>query len=151
MADKAKPGTGALIDAPVPIRLRLAALWASTMFCYLYADYFTLFLPGRLGSMNSRLIAPLGEATPGILLGVSMMMAIPSLMVLLSLILPPRIGRWANIVAGLLFTGIQGATMIGGGPPFYLFFGTVEMIMTLAIAWTAWAWPRVGTRSAAAE
>ena len=39
------------VDAPVPVRLKLAALWTSAMFCYLYADYFGLFIPGTLEGM----------------------------------------------------------------------------------------------------
>lgn len=131
-----------LHDAPVPHRLKLAGLWASTMFCYLYADYFTLFLKGRMASMNQGMIQPLGEATPGVLLAVSVMMAIPSLMFMATLLLPARLCRWLNVAIGLMFTAIQGATMVGGGPVFYLFFGTVEMIMTLSIALLAFRWPR---------
>jgi hypothetical protein len=130
-------------DQPVSIRHKLSGLWASTLFCYVYADYFTLFLKGRIAQINQGIIGPLGEATPGVLVGVSAMMAIPSLMVAMSLVLPTAIARWCNIVAGLLFTLIQGATMVGGGPPFYLFFGTIEMAMTLSIAVMAWRWPRV--------
>ncbi len=130
-----------LADAPVSIRVKLSALWASTMFCYLYADYFGLFQKGRLASMNAGLIPPLGPATPGVLLGVSVMMAIPSLMVALTLLLPASAVRWACIVLGLAYTAIQGATMIGGAPAYYLLFGTIELLLTLAIGWMAWRWP----------
>jgi hypothetical protein len=129
-------------DGPVSERFVLSGLWASTIFCYIYADFFGLFRKGRMASMNEGMILPLGEATPMVLLAVSVMMAIPSLMVVLSLILPARFARWSNIVFGLAFTFIQGATMIGGAPPFYLFFGTIEMLMTLSIVWTAWRWSR---------
>ena len=95
-----------------------------------------------MASMNEGMILPLGEATPTVLLAVSVMMAIPSLMVALTLILPTRVARWSNILFGLAFTFIQGATMVGGTPPYYLFFGTIEMLMTLSIVWTAWRWSR---------
>ena len=35
----------------VPVRIRLAALWASLTFCYLYGDYFGLYRPGKLQGM----------------------------------------------------------------------------------------------------
>ena len=130
------------VDKPVSERFVLSGLWASTMFCYIYADFFGLFRRGRMASMNEGMILPLGEATPTVLLAVSVMMAIPSLMVALTLILPARVARWSNIVFGLAFTFIQGATMVGGAPPYYLFFGTIEMLMTLSIVWTAWRWSR---------
>ena len=78
------------VDKPVSERFVLSGLWASTMFCYIYADFFGLFRRGRMASMNEGMILPLGEATPTVLLAVSVMMAIPSLMVALTLILPAR-------------------------------------------------------------
>jgi hypothetical protein len=114
------------------------------MLCYAYADYFGLYVKGNVAEMNRGLMGPLGEATPGVLLGVGVMMVVPALMVLLSLILPAALARWANIVTGLAYTAIQGMTMIGGAQPYYLMFGTVEMILTLAVAVLAWRWPRAG-------
>jgi hypothetical protein len=40
-----------LEDAKVPIRLKLSALWAALMFCYVYGDYFGLYRPGQLQGM----------------------------------------------------------------------------------------------------
>ncbi len=39
-----------LEDVKVPIRLKLSALWAALMFCYVYGDYFGLYHPGQLQS-----------------------------------------------------------------------------------------------------
>lgn len=135
----------ALEDNKVPLRVKLSALWAATMFCYIYGDFFGLFSPGTLAAMNAGRMGPLGDATPAVLLGVSVMMAIPSLMVFLSLVLPARIDRWANIALGLAYTAIMGLTM-PGAPLFYLFFGVVEIALTLAIAWSAWTWPKASAR-----
>jgi hypothetical protein len=132
---------GSLEDFKVPTRIRLSALWASTMFCYVYGDFFGLFRPGRIAAMSEGRIGPLGEATPGVLVGVSAMMAIPSLMVFLSLALPAPLSRWLNVALGLAYTGIMLLTM-KGAPPFYLFFGVIEVLLTLTIVWTAIRWPR---------
>lgn len=35
-----------------PAKVKLAALWASTMFCYIYGDYFGLYVTGTLADMN---------------------------------------------------------------------------------------------------
>lgn len=129
-----------LEDLPVPIRLKLSALWASVMFCFLYADFFGLFMPGRILTMNAGIIGPLGAATPAILVGVSVMMAIPSAMVALSQLLPPTLCRWANIVFGLIYTAIMVLTAIGA-PPFYLFFAAVEITMLLTAVYLAIKWP----------
>lgn len=133
--------TGEYQDAPVPVRVKLAALWASTMFLYLYGDYFGLYKPGTLQSMLDGVMGPLGPTTQGILVGTALMMTIPSLMVFLSLVLPVRVNRVANIVLGLLYTAIILATMPGAWH-FYLMLGVVEAALTITIAWTAWKWPR---------
>jgi Family of unknown function (DUF6326) len=133
-----------LTDVPTPIRQKLSVLWASVMFCFLYADFFGLFQRGRVMEMNEGLIGPLGAATPEILLAVSAMMAIPSTMVCLSLLLPPMLCRWANIVFGLLYIGIMILTSLDAAP-FYIFFAAVEIAMMLAIVVMAMRWPRAGS------
>lgn len=133
-----------LEDVRVPTKLKLSALWASVMFCFLYADFFGLFMPGRLMKMNAGIIGPLGPATPEILIGVSVMMAIPSAMVCLSLLLPPAASRWSNIVIGLIYTAIMVLTSMGA-PPFYVVFAVIEIAMLLTIVYLATKWPRIAT------
>ncbi|NUS38070.1 MAG: hypothetical protein HOQ02_03485 [Lysobacter sp.] len=135
-----------LRDAPVPIRLRLAALWTSVMFLYLYADYFGLYIPGRLQSMLAGKMAPLGPVTQGVLLGTSAMMAIPALMVAFSLLLPARSCRWLNIAAGALYTAIILLTMWDWA--FFVFYGVLEIALTGSVAWCAWRWPRAAATDA---
>ena len=40
-----------LSDPKLPVKPKLSALWTSVMFCYIYADYFELFKPGKLQRM----------------------------------------------------------------------------------------------------
>ena len=134
--------TQRLEDFRPPVKLKLSALWAAVMFCYVYGDFFGLFVPGRLAKMNQGIIAPLGEATPAVMVGVSAMMAVPSLMVFLTLVLPPVASRWANKVLGAVYTLIMILTL-PGAPLFYHFLAAIEMTLTLLIVWLAWRWPRV--------
>jgi hypothetical protein len=129
-----------LEDAKVPIRLRLAALWTSVLFCYIYADYFGLYVPGALQKMLEGTIEPLGPVTQKVLLGTSLMMAIPSLMVCLSALLPAVLARWLNVIMGLAYTLIILLTMWSW--QFYIFFGVIEIALTISVAWFAWHWPR---------
>lgn len=128
-------------DLEVPVKLKLSALWAAAMFCYVYADFFMLHEPGRLARMNDGILAPFGPATPMMMLGVSVMMVIPSVMVFLALTVPPAASRWLNMVLGAAYSIIILLTMIGA-PLFYLFFGAVEVALTSAIVWYGWSWPR---------
>lgn len=129
-----------LVDTPVPIKQKLAALWASVMFCYIYADYFGLYIPGKLQGMLEGRMGPLGRTTQGVLLGTSIVMAIPSLMIFLSVALKPRPNRWVNIVVGLLYTLIILITMWGWS--FYVLYGVIEITLTGLVVWHAWRWPR---------
>lgn len=131
---------GALEDFQVPVKVRLSALWTAVMFCYVYGDYFGLYLPGQLQAMLAGKMEPLGPTTQGVLLGTSLMMAIPGVMVFLSLALKPAVNRWTNIVLGTLYTLIMLATMAGAWA-FYIFLGVVEVALTVLVVWYAWRWP----------
>ena len=131
-----------LEDVKIPVKVKLAALWTSVMFCYVYGDYFELYIPGKLQGMLQGQMAPLGPVTQGVLVGTSILLAVPSLMIFLSIALPPTFSRWLNIVAGLFYTGIMLLIAIGGGWAFYVLFAAIEVVLTLLIVWSAWRWPR---------
>jgi len=129
-----------LDDVPVNVKMKLSALWASVMFCYIYADYFGLYVPGKLQHMLEGRMGPLGATTQGVLLGTSAVMAIPSVMIVLSLTLKPRLNRTLNLLFGALYTAIILVTMWEWA--FYIFFGVIEVALTALVVWTAWRWPR---------
>lgn len=128
----------------IDVKLKLSALWSSVMFCYIYGDFFSLFVPGRIDSlMNGNSGA--GTTTPLKLLMFAILMTLPSVMVFLSLLLKPKINRWANISMGILFTAIMVlvvATSIDKWMIFYIFLGVIEIVITLLIVWHAWSWPK---------
>jgi hypothetical protein len=127
-------------DIKVHVKLKISALWASLMFCYIYADYFGLYVPGALQDMLAGKIVPLGPVTQMVLLGTSLMLVIPSLMIFLSLVLKPNLNRWLNIVFGAAYTAITLITMWRWA--FYLFYGAIEITLTGLVVWFAWKWPR---------
>lgn len=130
-----------LQDVQINIKFKLSALWVSVVLCYIYGDYFGLYVPGTLQSMIDGQMGPLGATTQGVLLFTSAMMAIPSLMVFLSLALKPKLSRWLNIIFGFIYTAIMILSMIGAWN-FYIFFGIIEASLTLLIVWHAWNWPK---------
>jgi len=139
---QATPSASRPADLPADTRSKLAALWTSTTLCYLYCDYLALYAPGKLQGMLQGQMGPLGAVTPGVLLGTSAFMAIPCLMVAISLVASPRLNRWANIGAGVLFTAIM-ALILPGRWGFYQLWGALEMLLTLTIVVLAMRWPRV--------
>jgi hypothetical protein len=111
------------------------------MFCYVYGDYFGMYVPGKIMQMNAGEMG-FGALTPVKLTIVALMMAVPALMVALSLLLPAQIARWAGIVLGLAYTAIMILTVTGGAPPFYLVMGAIEIVLSLAIVLIAVRWPQ---------
>jgi hypothetical protein len=114
------------------------------MFFYIYGDYFELYQPGKLQEVIAGRM-PLGAISQGVLLGMAAAMVIPSLMPFLSLVLPTGVNRWVNIVFGAVYSVIM-ILAIRGGWHFYVFFGLIEITLTLLIVWYAWTWPKQPTR-----
>ncbi|HEX7816552.1 DUF6326 family protein [Dyella sp.] len=130
-----------LHDAPVPIRLKLAALWTSLMFCYIYGDYFDLFRPGNLQDMLAGNMGPLGPVTQNILLGTTVLLAIPAVMIFLCVSLPATWNRWVNMLLGVLYAMVMAVSMPGSWH-FYQLLGVIEIVISLLITGYAFRWPR---------
>ena len=132
-----------LRDAKIDIKFKLSALWVSVTLCYLYCDYFYLYQPGKLESMLAGQMGPLGQTTQGVLLGVSVLLSIPALMVFFSIILPARLNRMANVLFGSLFTLIMLVFLFAPGVwLYYKYFAAVEVLLTSTAVWLAWKWPK---------
>jgi len=126
-------------DVRIPVKMKLSALWAALMLLYIYADHFSLFRTGQIEEMISGRIGPF-PVTQGSLLAFSILMMIPAVMVFLSLALKPTVSRWANIILGVLYTFVNISNLIGETWAYYMFFGVVEIMLTLLIVWYAWKW-----------
>jgi hypothetical protein len=124
-----------------PTGVMLALAWASLMSLYIYNDYFSLYLPGVITNMASGHMGPLGLATPRVLVSVSILLAIPALMILLSVALPAGASRWLNVVFGLVYTIVEALTFLGPAL-FYKIVVALEIALTLFIVWRALRWPR---------
>lgn len=133
---------GNLEDLKVNIKIKISALWASLTFCYLYGDYFELYVPGQTeGLVNGVNLLD----SPIKLFASSVLLAIPSMMVFLSLVLNPLLNKRLNIVLGIFFTGIMillGAISIEPWRAFYVFLAVLESLITMFIVWYAIKWPR---------
>jgi hypothetical protein len=66
---------------------------------------------------------------------------LPTLMVVLSLVLKPRVNRIANIVVSLLYMASIIVSCIGEQWVYYILGSIIEAILLLAIARSAWKWP----------
>ena len=141
MSDASEQDRRRLEDAPIPVRLKLSALWVSVTFFYVYVDIFGFYKPGTIDDI---LVGRVWEfdITQAWALGALGLMAIPILMVFLSLALPARAARWTNLIVASLFVLVSIANSVGETWA-YLWLGSVlEAALLLLIVGYAWKWPR---------
>ena len=134
------PSPSPLSDHRVPVPLRLSLLWTSLMCCFVYGDYFELYQPGKLDRIAEGRIGPFA-VSQGALVGTTLLMIVPSLMIALSALLPSRASRAANLLFGTLYAAVM-LLAIQGAWRFYVLIGVVEIGLCAAIVWSAWHWPR---------
>ena len=132
-----------LEDVKINVKMKLSALWVAVMFCYLYADVKAFYLPGFIEKIIAGEVMGM-QITQVWLLGSSILMAIPAVMVFLSLTLKAKANRWANIILGIVYTGVALIILLMPGPRIYhyIFYEIVEVVLTALIVWYAWKWPK---------
>lgn len=133
-----------LEEMRVNVKFKLSALWIALMFSYTYADILGFYAPGNLEELLSGGIAGI-QMTQGVLLGSAVLMAVPTAMVFLSLVLPAKANRLANIIVGLAYLAVLAGTFLTGrNPPYYIFYATGKAVLIALIMWFAYKWPRNG-------
>ncbi|TPG40900.1 DUF6326 family protein [Flavobacterium pectinovorum] len=137
-----KQNANGLKDFEVNIKIKLAFLWTSVTLCYLYGDYFELYVPNKTAGLVSRdnLLD-----NPVKLFMTAFLLAIPAVMVFFSILLEPKINRFLNIFFGLFFTLIMvliAFTSLTPWKTFYVFLALLESAITILIVIFAWKWPK---------
>lgn len=132
----------ALEDIKLNVKLKLAALWASFMFLYIYVDYFHLYMPGALKDMLAGKVFVF-EITQAFLLVVLATVTIPALMIFLSVALPAKVNRWANIIIAGVYIPYTLFNLVGEAWMHMVFGAVVEVVLLLLVIWYAWKWPEL--------
>jgi len=135
-------------DSWINPRFKIAALWASMMFVFAYVDLFSMFRADIRADIEAgKMFAfTIGQ---GFLLGVTLYIALPSLMVFLSLVLPVKLTRLTNIVLPVIY----GITIVGGAVGewnYYILGSAIEAALLAGIAYYAWTWPKASAEASAA-
>jgi len=131
-------------NPPIPVQARLAAAWTSFMVLYVYVDYFHLYKPGTLDGLQDGVVFAF-RISPGLLTVFLALIAIPALMVMLSMTLPPRANRATNLVVASLYLPITAFNAVGETWEWAAFYGLsigLEMLLLAVILRSAWRWPR---------
>ena len=126
-------------DNAIATPIKLSLLWTSLMFLYIYNDYFMLYMPGEIAGMQAGRIGPFGQASEAVMVGLSLMLAIPALMIALSSLAARPFSRWLNVALGAAFTGIEILTLTSPHLFYKIVVGleiaTSMTIVILALRW----------------
>jgi hypothetical protein len=125
----------------VDVKVVLSGLWISMLFVFAYVDIFGFWRADVIkGALAGRVPGVGFEVDQTFLILTSLYILVPSLMVVVSLLAPPRINRAANIVISVVYVASIVATLIGETWAYYFLGSAVEIVLLLAIARVAWTW-----------
>ena len=128
--------------APIDVRLRMSALWIATMFLFAYVDLFSLYRPDFRANLEQDKVFFFDVGEP-FLFGITLYIAIPSILIYLTLVLPRRANRIVNISAGALYA----VTIVGsaiGEWSYYIVGSALEGGLLVVLIHHAWTWRAAG-------
>lgn len=126
------------VSSPIDVRIRMAALWAATMMIFAYVDLFSLFRPDFRAALDQGKVFVFDVGQP-FLLGVTIYVVIPSLMIYLSLVMPRRLNR----IVSISLAAIYAITIIGGAIGewnYYVLGSAVEFVLLALVIRHSWTW-----------
>jgi hypothetical protein len=130
-------------DRPVDVKIVLSGLWTAMLFVFAYVDIFAYLRADVLESALDGEVATTGFHVDQMFLTLTLAyILVPALMVVGSLVLRPRTNRLLNLVV----SGVYAITIIGSAVgetwAYYIIGSVVEVLLLVAVARTAWTWPR---------
>jgi hypothetical protein len=132
----------ALEDLRIPLQVRLAAAWTSFMFLSIYVDYFNLYKSGVIDGILAGSFWKI-QISQTVLTGALALVAVPGLMIALSVVLPARANRTTNLVVASLYVPVMAFNAVGESWTY--FYGLsigLEVLLLAFILRSAWTWPR---------
>jgi hypothetical protein len=117
----------------IDVRMKLSALWIALMLTYLLGDVLRIFsgdfTAGEMGGM---------QVSQGLYLGLAVLLVIPAVMVFLSLTLPLKADRWANIVLAIFFFAFNLIGLPTYPSAYDRFLIVVGLGFNVLTVWYAW-------------
>ena len=119
------------------VRIKLSALWVALMLSYLLGDVMRIFSgdfeAGEIGGM---------QASQGLYLVLAILLVLPVIMVFLSLTVPNKVNRWANIILAIFLFGFNLVGLPGYPSAYDKFLIIVGLVFNALTVWYAWRWSR---------
>lgn len=132
-------------DIQVNVKLKLASLWTSFMFLYIYVDYFALYMPSKIDDITKGKVFVF-DITQEFIFIALVLATIPILMIFLSLTLPARINRLTNIIVAIILLPYMLFNLAGEAWLHMYFAAVLEVVLLCLIIRYAWKWPYKGTQ-----
>ena len=131
-----------LEDSRVSTKIKIASMWTSFMFLYAYVDYFHLYMPGSIEDILAGKVFVFDISY--VFLSIAMtLVAVPVLMIFLSIVLPAGLNRWLNMIVATLFIPYMLFNLVGDAWLHMYVAAAVEVFLLLLIIGHAWKWPRI--------
>ena len=136
------PTRSALEDLRMPVQAKLAAAWTSFMFLYAYVDILGFFKPGTIDDILVGVVWEFDVSQVFMVVALSLM-AVPILMVFLSMTLPARANRLMNLIVAPIYVVVSAFNALGESWTYYYTLSIgLEVIVLALIVRYAWTWPR---------
>ena len=124
----------------VSVRTKLSALWTSMLLVFAYVDLFSLYRPEFRADLAAGQVGGF-TVNPVFLMGTTVYVVIPILMVVGALILQPGVNRITNLGLSMMYAITIAAGAIGEWS-YYVLGSAIEVALLAAIAYYAWTWPK---------
>lgn len=129
------------------VNMKLAALWASFMFLYIYVDYFHLYMPGSLQDMLAGKVFTFDISQTFLIISL-ISVSIPAIMISLSVILPANANRLTNIIVAAVYIPYSLFNLVGLAWIHMYIGAAIEVALLLLIINFAWRWPHTDVSKA---
>ena len=125
------------------LKIRLSVLWLFLELYVVAGEMLMLLEPGVIEGIIAGEIEGM-RIGPELLLLFSILFLIPLVMAFLSLTLKDSTNRWANIILGIVYIGLDLFDFIGhlAEPSAYMILvGIIAVVVPALIVWYAYKWP----------
>lgn len=129
------------------LNMKLASLWASFMFLYIYVDYFHLYMPGSLKDMLAGRVFTFDVSQTFLLISL-ISVSIPALMIFFSISMKANANRITNIIIASIYIPYSLVNLVGVAWVHMYVGAAIEVALLLLIIRNAWKWPRIDEAAA---
>jgi hypothetical protein len=125
-------------DVTINVKIKLATLWTSFMFLYIYVDYFALYMPSKIEDIMKGKVYVF-DITQGFIFTALALASIPMVMIFLSVVLPAKINRLVNLIVATIHIPYMLFNLVGEAWP-HMYFAAV--VLLCLIIFYAKKWPK---------